>query len=144
MSRNGQRNSWVGTLPSMSTSVVVVALLCLAALNMMQRASWSEMEDGVLWKLTGADVAAAEIGKGTAAERAGLQRGDILLSIADREVRDVGDVVNVLHTSQPGTTLRYVIMREKAKQLATIEVAPVPSSPLGLYFALAAVGVFSL
>ena len=144
MSRPSQRNTWVRTLPSMTTSVVVAALLCLAALNMMQRASWMELEDGVLWKLTGTDVAAAEIGKGTAAERAGIQRGDLLLSIGEREVRDVPDVVDVLHTSQPGATLQYLVMREKAKQLATIEVAPVPSSPLGLYFALAAVGVFSL
>ena len=37
-----------------------------------------------------------------------------------------------------------MILREHAKQQATIDVAPVPSSPLGLYFALAAVGVFSL
>ena len=51
MNRPSQRNSWVRTLPSMTTSVIVAALLCLAALNMMQRASWSELEDGVLWKI---------------------------------------------------------------------------------------------
>ena len=128
----------------MSTSAIVVALLCLAALNIVQRASWSEMEDGVLWKASGAEVAAAEIGKGTAAERAGLQRGDILLQIGDREVQRVEDVVNVLHTSRRGATLRYLVMREQARQQAAIDVAPVPSSPLPLYFALAAVGVFSL
>src|SRR5687768_16391055 len=121
MNRPSQRNSWVRTLPSMTTSVVVAALLCLAALNMMQRASWTEMEDGVLWKLTGADVTAAEVAKGTAGHRAGLHRGDILLSVDDREIRDVGDVVDVLHTSRPGVTLQYVVMREKAKQLATVD-----------------------
>ena len=128
----------------MSTSAVVVALLCLAALNIMQRASWSELEDGVLWKVSGGEVAAAEIGKGTAAELAGLRRGDVLLQIGDREVRRVDDVVEVLHTSRRGVTLRYIIMREQARQQAAIDVAPVPSSPLPLYFALAAVGVFSL
>ncbi len=132
------------TLPSVSTGIVVAALLGLAALNMVQRASWSEMEDGVLWKVSGAEVAAAEIAKGTAAERAGLQRGDVLLAIGDREIQRIEDVVDVLHTSRPGATLHYLIMREKARQQATIDVAPVPSSPLALYFALAAVGVFSL
>jgi len=127
-----------------STGIVVAALLGLAALNMVQRASWSEMEDGVLWKVSGAEVAAAEIAKGTAAERAGLQRGDVLLAIGDREIQRIEDVVDVLHTSRPGATLHYLIMREKARQQATIDVAPVPSSPLALYFALAAVGVFSL
>jgi PAS domain S-box-containing protein len=128
----------------MTTSVIVAGLLCLAALNMMQRASWTELEDGVLWKSSGGEVAAAEIAKGTAGERAGLLRGDILLQIGDREIQRVEDVVDVLHTSPAGSRLRYVVMREQARQQAIIEVAPVPSSPLALYFALAAVGVFSL
>jgi two-component system, NtrC family, sensor kinase len=144
MTRSSQRTSWVRTLPSMTTSVIVVGLLCLAALNMMQRASWTELEDGVWWKVSGGEVTAAEIAKGTAGERAGLARGDILLQIGDREIQRVEDVVDVLHTSTVGSRLRYVIMREQARQQLAIEVAPVPSSPLALYFALAAVGVFSL
>jgi two-component system, NtrC family, sensor kinase len=128
----------------MTTSVIVAGLLCLAALNIMQRASWTELEDGVLWKGSGGEVAAVEVAKGTAGERAGLARGDILLQIGDREIQHVDDVVDVLHTSRAGSPLRYVIMREQARQQVTIEVAPVPSSPRALYFALAAVGVFSL
>jgi len=144
MNRPSQRSSWVRTLPSMTTSVIVAALLCLAALNIVQRVSWSEVEDGVLWTSSGDEVAASEIAKGTAAERAGLQRGDVLLQIGDREIRRVDDVSDVLHTTPSGTTLRYVVRRDEARQLATVEVAPVPSGPLGLYLALAAVGVFSL
>ena len=129
----------------MTTSVIVAALLSLAALNMVQRASWSELEDGVLWKVfASGEVGAADVAKGTAGERAGLQRGDVLLHIGDREVQRVEDVVDVLHTSRPGTTLQYLIVRERAKQQALVGVAPVPSSPLALYFALATVGVFSL
>jgi two-component system, NtrC family, sensor kinase len=144
MNRPSQRSPWVRTLPSMTTSVIVVGLLCLAALNMMQRASWSELEDGVLWKASGGEVAAVEIAKGTAGERAGLARGDILLQIGDREIQRVEDVVEVLHTTTSGSRLRYIIVREQTRQQALIEVAPVPSSPLALYLALAAVGVFSL
>ncbi len=144
MNYPSQRSSWVRTLPSMTTSVIVAGLLCLAALNIAERAVWTELEDGVLWKMSAGEVAAAEVGQGTAAQRAGLQPGDILLQIGDREVQRVEDVVEVLHASRPGSTLRYVIMREQARQQAAIEVAPVPSSPLPLYFALAAVGVFSL
>src|SRR5260221_6310224 len=144
MNRPSQRSSWVRTLPSMTTSVIVAALLCLAALNIVQRVSWSEVEDGVLWTSSGDEVAASEIAKGTAAERAGLQRGDVLLQIGDREIRRVDDVSDVLHTTPSGTTLRYVVRRDEARQLATVEVAPVPSGPLGIYCALAAVGMFSL
>ena len=121
-----------------------MALLCLAGLNIVQRSSWSELEDGVLWKVSGGDVAAAEVGQGTAADRSGVRRGDILLQIGAREIQGVHDVVDVLHTSARGATLRYVLLREQARQLATVDVAPVPSGSLPLYLALAAVGVFSL
>ena len=123
MIRPDRASSWVRTLPSMTTSAAVAALLGLAALNIMQRASWSEMEDGVLWKVSGNEVAAAEIAQGTAAEQAGLQRGDVLLAIGEREIQGVEDVVDVLHTSRPGTTLHYLIMRMQAKQQATIDVS---------------------
>ena len=128
----------------MTTSAVVAALLCLAALNIQQRLSWSEMEDGVLWRWSGTDVVASEVARGTAAERAGLQAGDVVLMIDGKPVDRVSDVVDALHASARGTRLRYTILRMQAKQQADIDVAPVPSSPLALYFALATVGVFSL
>src|SRR4029079_13148534 len=106
MNRSPQRRSWVRTLPSMTTSVIVAALLCLAALNMVQRASWTELEDGVLWKISASgEVGAADVAKGTAGERAGLQRGDVLLQIGDREVQAVEDVGDVLHNSRAGHAL---------------------------------------
>ena len=144
MNRPGQSNSWVQTLPSMTTSVIVAALLSLAALNVMQRASWSEMEDGVLWRSSGSEVVAREIAPGTAAERAGIERGDVVLAIDGKEIVAVEDVVGALHASKAGARLRYTILRQRARQQADVDVSPVPSSPLGLYLALAAVGIFSL
>src|ERR1043166_2087995 len=37
-----------------------------------------------------------------------------------------------------------MLLRQEQRALITIEVQPIPSSPRGLYFALAAVGIFSL
>jgi PAS domain S-box-containing protein len=127
-----------------STSLIVVALLCLAALNLQQRWTWSEVEDGVLWKLTGGAVVASDIARGTAADRAGVHRGDILEAIDGREVTEVDDVVRSLHAASSGQHLRYTIARLQTREQLDVSVAPVPSSPLGLYFALAAVGIFSL
>jgi two-component system NtrC family sensor kinase len=133
------------SLPQRSaTSFIVAALICLAALNIGQRLRWSELEDGVLWKSSGGDVVAAEIAIGTAAERAGLQPGDVLLAIDGAPIQGVDDVVGRLHAAERGARLRYTILRIQAQQQATIEVAPIPSSPLGLYLALATVGIFSL
>jgi PAS domain S-box-containing protein len=141
MNRPWQRT--VG-LRSTGTILVVAALLCLAVLNIHQRATWSEVEDGVLWRSMNGAIVAVEIAPGTAADRAGLQRGDILLTIDGREVFDVADVVAILHASSPGTPLRYLVARADARQQPTIEVAPIPSGPRGMYFALAAVGMFTL
>jgi two-component system, NtrC family, sensor kinase len=127
-----------------ATMIVVAALLCLAVANIAQRAAWSEVEDGVLWRATGDDVVASEIATGTAAERAGVKPGDVLLAIDGKPVQHVGDVVNTLHSSRAGNHLHYTILRLQSRQQLDVEVAPVPSSPRGLYFALASVGIFSL
>jgi hypothetical protein len=129
---------------STSTVAVVAGLLVLAALNVARRATWSEVEDGVLWRSINGDVVAGEIARGTAAERAGLQPGDVLDAIDGRPIGSVDEVVGALHASAPGQRLHYAISRMRTRQAITIEVAPVPSSPRGLYFALAAVGIFSL
>jgi PAS domain S-box-containing protein len=141
MTRPWQKPVW---LRSSSTVMVVAALLCLAVLNIHQRATWSEVEDGVLWRVTGGAVVAAEIAPQTAGARAGIQRGDILLAIDGHEVVDVHDVVEILHASRPGAPLRYLVARASTRQQPTLEVQPIPSSPRGMYFALAAVGIFSL
>jgi len=127
-----------------STSLIVLALLCLAALNLQQRWTWFELEDGVLWKLSGGAVVASDIAGGTAADRAGLRRGDILDAIDGHEVTAVDDVVRALHAATSGERLRYTVVRLQTREQLDIAVAPVPSSPLGLYCALAAVGIFSL
>src|SRR4051812_13041861 len=151
MNAKPPRRPWVRALPATmktmkttSTSLIVLALLCLAALNVQQRWTWSELEDGVLWKSAGGAVAASDIAPGTAADRAGLRRGDILEAIDGDEVRQVGEVVRALHAASPGAQLKYTIVREQTHQMLDIDVAPVPSSPLALYLALAAVGIFSL
>src|SRR6187402_56609 len=96
------------------TSLIVAFLLFLAGLNIAQRWSWRELEDGVLWKNAGGDIVAAEIAMGTAADR-------------------VEDVVTTLHGAQAGQSLRYTIARVEARQQFDVALEPVPSSPLGLY-----------
>ena len=127
------------------TSLIVAALLFLAGLNIAQRWTWREFEDGVLWKMgAGGEVVAAEIAPGTAAERAGLARGDVLLMIDGQVVDDVAAVTARLHAATAGERLRYTVLRMQARQHAEIDVAPVPAPPLALYLSLAAVGIFSL
>jgi len=124
---------------------VVAVLLCLGAANVASRATWHEVEDGVLWiEQSDGSVVAAEIAPGTAAERVGLRRGDILLAIDNVPVFKVDDVVKALHRADRATTLRYSVVRLETSQPVDVRLAPVPGGDGVLYFVLAAVGIFTL
>lgn len=124
--------------------VVLAALLCLGLANIAARAAWREVEDGVLWTSRAEGIVAAEIAEGTPAAAVGLRRGDVLLSIDDRPIQDVEDVLDVLHASEAGATLRYTVVRLGTREVLDVRLAPVPGGPGALYFVLAAVGTFSL
>src|ERR1043166_6433727 len=123
---------------------VVPILLYLGAANVAARATWREVEDGVLWVSRAEGVVADEIAPGTPAARVGLNRNDLLLAIEDQPVQDVGDVVDALHKVEPNSTLRYTILRLGTREVIDVRVAPVPSGPGALYYVLAAVGTFTL
>jgi hypothetical protein len=124
--------------------IVVAALLTLGAANIASRATWREVEDGVLWRQQAEGIVAAEVAPGTPAAQVGLRRGDLLLAIDDRPVQDVADVVAVLHASRSDRTLRYTTLRLGTREVIDVRLAPVPTGAGALYFVLAAVGIFTL
>jgi two-component system, NtrC family, sensor kinase len=123
---------------------LVVALLCLAAANIAQRARWTELEDGILWRTSGGDIVASEVAAGTAAERAGIERGDVLLAIDGQPVDRLDQVTATLHRAAPGHPLHYTMLRMREQRMADVALQPIPATPRGLYYLLAAVGIFSL
>jgi membrane-associated protease RseP (regulator of RpoE activity) len=68
--------------------VVAVVLVCLAVLNMALVKTWpGEAEDGVLWTSRGTDVIASDIAPGSSADRAGIRRNDVLLTLNEDPVQ---------------------------------------------------------
>jgi two-component system, NtrC family, sensor kinase len=128
----------------MAQAAIVVALLCLAVSNVAVRATWSELEDGVLWRGEGEGVTAHVVDAASPAARAGVRPGDVLIAVNGHAVQDEGDLVKVFHAAHPGERLDYTVLRLASQQMITVGVAPIPSGPRGLYYALAAVGIFSL
>ena len=142
MIRSRLRSVW---MRSTAEAGVVLLLLCLGVANIAQRAVWNEVEDGVLWRTTAAgDLVAVEVAPGSGAAHAGVRPGDVLLAVNGKPVDRPQDVVTAHHASSRGDVLRYTLLRMRAQQLVDVAVQPIPSSPRGLYFALAAVGIFSL
>jgi len=124
--------------------IVVTGLLCLGVANITARATWREVEDGVLWRQQAEGIVAADVAPDSPAAAVGVQRGDLLLAIDDQPVQEVADVVAVLHASRADRTLRYTILRLGTREVIDVRLAPVPTGPGALYFVLAAVGVFTL
>jgi two-component system, NtrC family, sensor kinase len=134
-----------GALVRMAAQLALVAaLLVLAALNISTR-WWSEVTDGVLWVSNGTDVIAREVSQDSPASRAGIQSGDTLLRIDQRDIASPEDVTAVLHGSTPDSTLQYELLRQQSQPpILTLHVTEIPSGSRALYLALAGVGIFSL
>ncbi|HET9568779.1 MAG TPA: ATP-binding protein [Vicinamibacterales bacterium] len=125
--------------------IVVSGLLCLGIANITARATWHEVEDGVLWTSGPDGVVVEEVAKGSPADRVGMSRGDLLLAIDDHPIQTAGEVVDVLHDAgDDQKTLRYTVLRLGTREVLDLRLAPVPNGPGALYFVLAAVGVFTL
>ena len=96
--------------------VVAVVLVCLAVLNMALVKTWpGEAEDGVLWGEKGIEIIAADVAPGSAAERAGLRRGDVLVTLNEESTEITGE------WRIPGNWSGTFIMVREARQQAKIE-----------------------
>ena len=77
----------------------------------------------------------ASINAGSAAEKAGLKAGDIVLEIDAEKITGAGDLVAKLYTHQPGDTVNLTILRNGAQSTLPVtlqkleETAMKPNSP---------------
>ena len=121
-----------------------MALLCLGVANIVLRATWYEVEDGVLWVMTPEGVIVSEVASDGAGERAGLRVDDLLVAIDGNPVGNVADVLRTLHKKEQSSQLTYTVMRLGAEESLQIELQPIVQSGTSLYFLMAAVGMFTL
>src|SRR6478672_9342447 len=122
----------------------VATLLGLGAANIALRASWSEVEDGVLWVAGPQGVTASDIAPNTPAARVGLKSGDVLLALDGRPMERPADVLHLLHHANAQTRLTYDLLRLGSREVISLQLAPIPHGSNALYYILAAVGMFSL
>jgi len=124
--------------------VVTVCLLVFGLANVASRATSTDVEDGVLWVERSAGVVAAEVAVPSAAERAGVRPGDILLAIDGQPVEGRADVFAVQQRARAGEQHVYTLLRLGSREVAQVQLAPLPSGAGLLYYLLAAVGIFTL
>jgi S1-C subfamily serine protease len=62
----------------------------------------------------GKGVLLADVRVGSAAEKGGLKRGDVLVRLGTRSIEGIHDLMFVLNTAKPNETVTAVVMREGA------------------------------
>src|SRR5438270_12513274 len=70
---------------------IVAALSALGIANIVVRAQWHQVEDGVFWDTRAEGVTAADVARGSAAEAAGVEPGEILLAVDGTPCQARGD-----------------------------------------------------
>jgi two-component system NtrC family sensor kinase len=123
---------------------VTLGLLALGLANVVSRATSNEVEDGVLWVERAVGVVAAEVAQPSAASRAGVRPGDILLAIDNQPIDGRADVIALQHQASVGDRHIYTLLRLGSREVANVSLSAMPSGAGLYYYVLAAVGIFTL
>jgi two-component system NtrC family sensor kinase len=117
--------------------------MTLGIANITTRARLHEVEDGVFWAERSEGITAAEVASDSAAGKAGIQRGDVLVAVNGNPVETRAEVLEYQHLAREGTRLTYTLLRLGDQRALDVSLAPV-APPGSMYFVLAAVGLFTL
>ena len=131
-------------VPSLLVLLVSATLVFLAVVNIKAKAGWNAVEDGVLWRLEPEGITAVEVAPGTPAAEAGVRKGDILVAVDGKPVETLDEVLQRLHRGREGEAVRYQVLRFGSSDFVDFQLARVPQGNRGLYYVLAAVGMFAL
>lgn len=141
---NDQASWWTEWRQTALPVAVTLALLSLGLVNVVSRATSSNVEDGVLWVERAVGVVAAEVATPSAASRAGVRPGDVLIAVDSQPVDGRDDVLAIQHTARAGDRHTYTLLRLGSREVANVSLAPMPSGAGLFYYVLAAVGIFTL
>ena len=134
---------WRGWARPLVVVAVVGVLVALGIANVVMRAKWHEVEDGVLWGARSQGVTAVEVAPLSAGAAAGLKAGDILLAVNGAAVENPSEVFEFQHRGTAGTRLSYTVLRVGSREVIDIALAQA-ARPASMSVVLAGVGLFTL
>jgi serine protease Do len=64
----------------------------------------------------------SEVVKESAAEKAGLKKGDIILKVSEKAVKNTGDIAEVIEDNKPGDEVEVVYLRDGKEKKVTVKL----------------------
>jgi two-component system NtrC family sensor kinase len=131
----------------LKNALVVVFGLALASLgvyNIVLKATWSLMDDGVFWAAAPQGLVATRIAPGGPASRAGVRGGDILLAVDGEEALSRSALDGMLGSRRAGDQVTYSLLRADERRTLDVTLQPLPRGNVSAFYYLSLVGFFSL
>ena len=122
----------------------LVAVLTLGTMNVVQKARWRDVTDGVTWTAAESGLRAIRVDPGSEAFlRAGIRRGDVLTAVNKVPVRTKSDVLkNLWQADATDQSVTYEINKEGMQIYPTFYPQRKAVNPI--YYYLVLVGVMTL
>lgn len=122
----------------------LAAILALGTLNVVRKARWRDVTDGVTWRAAEDGLRAVSVDPTSEAFlRAGIRKGDILTAINKVPVRTQIDVLRSLwQAAATDQSVNYMISKEGMQIYPTFYPQKRPANPI--YYYLVVVGVTTL
>jgi PAS domain S-box-containing protein len=135
------------TRRGLKNALVVLAGLALATLgvyNIVLKATWTVMDDGVFWREAPQGLVASRLAPGGPAARAGVREGDILVAVDGEEALSPARLESALASRRAGSRVSYSLLRETERRQLQVEVRPLPRGNASAFYYLSLAGFFSL
>ena len=129
---------------NLAVLVVAGVLTALGAYNIVLKATWSMLDDGVFWRQEPEGLVARQIAPGGPGQRAGVREGDILLAVDGRDVLDADGLEQLLADRPGDQPVRYSLLRADERRALELTLKPLGSGNVTLFYYLSVVGFFSL
>src|SRR5215471_11291690 len=103
-----------------ATVLLTIAVLILGAFNVQQKRRYIPADDGASWVQAADGIQARVVVAGGPADKAGIQRGDILKAINDQPIRNERNVTQILYDLFVWHTAKYTIVRNEKEFTTTV------------------------
>jgi two-component system NtrC family sensor kinase len=130
-------------LQAVTLALLTIAAIVFAVLNFQQRRQFNLPDDGAVWWDASAGVTARQVAPNSAAARAGIEPGDLLLSIDGAPVTRATDVTRDLYRAGLWRQVNYRVVRQGETLVVPVVTEPAPK-PLNAENFLRLVGLVYL